>query len=89
MDTYTLHSAFLDSLRPPLRCAGGQPARLASPAAACYMCGEPLIEMEFRGHFALMCDNWRCILYRQSQGSRAKATTATWPVQAIGIFYRK
>lgn len=86
--TCSLQTAFLDSLLNPYHCSGGQTRRLASPAAACYMCGQSLIEVEFRGHFALMCDNWRCILYRQSQGSRAK-TTATWPVQAIGIFYQK
>lgn len=88
MDTYTLHSAFLDSLRPPLRCEGGQPARLASPAAACYMCGEPLIAQEIGGYDRITCNNWRCLLYREGQGCRPN-TTATWPVQAIGIFYQK
>lgn len=88
-DAFTLGTAFLDSLRPPFHCTGGQTHQLASPAAACSMCTGPLIEIEFTRHFVLVCDNWRCLAFRRPQGSRAKPTTETWPSQAMGIFWHK
>jgi len=36
----------------------------------CKNCEQPLIEIEFAKGFEIVCDNWRCYLYRQSQGCR-------------------
>ena len=83
-DTFIMSSAFLDSLRPPIGCVGGRQPRPASPAAKCYMCREALIEIEFKGHFVLVCDNWRCPVFRQPQSSRAKRPEpAVRPAQGV------
>jgi len=63
----------LDLFSPPFLHRRGQMPRLASPAVYCKNCGQPLIETNFnRTHCVLLCDNWRCCLFRQSQGSKEK-----------------
>lgn len=73
-DAFIMTTAFFDSFSPPFLNgqSESQPRRLASPPANCSMCGEPLIQMEFPKGFEIVCDNWRCHMYRQSQGCRTK-----------------
>jgi len=47
---------------------GGEPQLNIS----CQACGMPLIEIEFRTHFRIVCDNDCCYLFRERQGCRAK-----------------
>ena len=84
-DAFVMSSAFLDSLRPPAGCVAGRHRRPASPAASCHLCRESLIEIEFRDHVALVCDNWRCPAFRQPQDTRAKHPAPTARA-ALGIF---
>ena len=73
-DAFIMTTAFFDSFSPPFSHGNGesQPRRLASPPANCTVCGEPLIEMEFTKGFVVVCDNWKCYLFRQPQGTREK-----------------
>jgi len=71
-DVYIMNTAFLDSFSSPLPTWRDQKPRLASPPANCRLCGEPLIEIEFKKYFALVCDNDRCHMFRQPQGYRSK-----------------
>jgi hypothetical protein len=50
----------------------------------CPNCNEPLIEIEFKDGFQIVCDNWRCYLYRQPQRNRLKEPEAV----TIGSYYR-
>lgn len=72
-DAFIMITAFFDSFFPSSFTNGrDQPRRLASPPANCRLCSEPLIEVEFSKCFALLCDNGRCHLFRQPQGTREK-----------------
>lgn len=76
-DAYILSACFLNSLSPPILINGrDQKPRLASPPANCRLCGEPLIEIGFPKHFAIMCDNDRCHIFRQSQANRDRNSDA-------------
>jgi len=38
----------------------------------CSNCGQELTETSFGGFYLYVCDDWRCSLYRERQGIRAK-----------------
>jgi len=38
----------------------------------CENCNRELVEVDFNKHRVSLCDNWRCRLYRQPQGTRVK-----------------
>jgi hypothetical protein len=71
-----VNTALLDKVSRPFPTNGNGGAqnkpKLASPPAWCSLCGKPLIEFEFRDHFALTCDTVGCYLFRQTQECRAK-----------------
>jgi hypothetical protein len=71
-----INTALLNTVSRPFPTNGNGGAqnkpKLASPPARCSLCGKPLIEFEFRDHFALTCDTVGCYLFRQTQECRAK-----------------
>jgi hypothetical protein len=75
-DAFIMNTALLDSVSRPFPINGNgweqNKPKLASPPAKCSVCGKPLIEFEFRDHFALTCDTVGCYLFRQTQECRAK-----------------
>ncbi|MBV6343213.1 hypothetical protein [Candidatus Magnetobacterium casense] len=83
-DAFIMTTAFFNLLTTPFL-ANGQgedpPRKLASPPVQCTECGEPLIEMEFTRGFHLVCDNWRCRLFRQPQVCRTKNPGGDTPIQ--------
>ena len=97
-DAFILNTTFLSTFFPPFFSNGrGQKPTLASPPTNCSnpVCRQPLIEIEFKRHFALVCDNIHCDLFRQPQGSREKEPSLesetegkSKPIWARGLGYQ-
>jgi hypothetical protein len=82
-DAFMMTTTFFNLLSPPFLNGQGesQPRRLASPPANCTACGEPLIEMEFSKGFELVCDNYKCYMFRQPQVCRTNNPEPHSPAQ--------
>lgn len=78
MTTALLPTPFLS---PPLLNRRGQMPKLASPLVYCGCCEQPLIEVDINRHYCLLCDNYKCPLFRQSQDSREKPPEKPTPIK--------
>jgi len=86
-DAFIMNTTFLSSLFPPLHDIGGEgPAHsrhhsdngsMRQLETICPGCKLPLWECDFSStYYRIFCDNDHCRLFRENQGSRAKAPRA-------------
>lgn len=97
-DAFIMNTTFLNSF-PPFFDIGGEGLLHSRHHSGngggeqlgilCKACGDSMIEIEFRTHYRIVCDNDQCYLFRERQGSRAKEIEEpAKPVESINRLLR-